>query len=330
MASAKSNGGAAGTAALGKHEGLPDNEAQQAPKLRCSCAPEHLRLRSEHGELVQPRGKAVNRCEYCAKLAAMENCEMLVADALAGDAPTIIMILGTRTATLSMKSFAAGIDHLVKAVRRRWPDAQYARQVEYTTGYGPRAGGKRRPHWNWFWKGIPESDLQELRALVERIWCSHVDALPAAQYVARIDNAVGLTKYVTQHFMKMSQAPPAGFTGQRFNTSTRYFGEITRATARARAREALALKRELHKQVQRTDEHAPATAHDVELNAQLAYRVARRTRWVLASASGARLSDQALPPTTARQRLGRHASERAAVRAAALDPDWMPAREVLF
>ena len=329
MASRNGSGKGGAAASLGKHEGLSDNGAPQAQKLRCSCAPEHLRLRSEHGELVQPRGKAVNRCEYCAKLAAMENCEMLVADALEGTAPTIIMILGTRTPTLSMWSFQRGIDHVIKAVRRRWPDAQYARQVEYTTGYGPRAGGKRRPHWNWFWKGIPEGDIEELRALVLRIWCGHVDALPALQYVERIDNAVGLTKYVTQHFMKMSQAPPAGFTGQRFNTSQQYFGTLTRAQARARAREALALKRELHKQAARTDPDRPTTAHDVELNAQIAYRVAIATRWVLASASGARLSDQALPRTTVRERATSYASERARKRAEALRPAWLPERTTL-
>ena len=66
---------------------------------------------------------------------------------------------------------------------------------------------------------------------------------------------------------------------------------VTRAMARARAKESLAIKREVWKQEQRTDEHAPDNAHDVELNAQLAYRLARSTSWVLASETGARLSD---------------------------------------
>ncbi len=103
-------------AGLGKHEELPTKSSD-----RCTCGPAHLRLRSEHGELVQPRGKCVNKCSYCAKLAAVENCEMLVADALDGDAPTLIMILGTRTATLNMTEFEAGRQSVVRKLRRRWP-----------------------------------------------------------------------------------------------------------------------------------------------------------------------------------------------------------------
>ena len=85
---------------LGKHEELADKERQRANEQGCTCGPKYLRLRSEHGELVKPRGGSVNLCEYCAKLAAVENCEMLMLDALDGDRPTLIMILGTRTCLL--------------------------------------------------------------------------------------------------------------------------------------------------------------------------------------------------------------------------------------
>jgi hypothetical protein len=311
-------------AALGKHEelGLKSSE-------RCSCGPAHLRLRSEHGELVKPRGKCVNKCSYCAKLAAVENCEMLVADALDGDAPTLIMILGTRTATLSMSEFRAARRMLVQKLRRRWPAVEYAYQVEFTTGYGPHSGGLRRPHWNWFVKGVAVECVDELRALAVTEWCRLVDAEPHAQYVERIGSAVGLTKYVTEHFMKASQAPPAGFTGQRFNCSTGYFGSITRRVARARAKDALALKRELWKASQRSSD-----AHDVELTAQLAHRRNLATRWVLASETGARLSPAAIPLRSPRERLAlqRAIRDRRAARRLAqlLAPDWMPHRETLF
>ncbi len=262
------------------------------------CGPAHLRLRSEHGELVQPRGKCVNKCSYCAKLAAVENCEMLVADALDGDAPTLIMILGTRTATLSMSEFRAARRMVVQKLRRRWPSFEYAYQVEFTTGYGPHSGGLRRPHWNWFVKGVAVECVDELRGLAVAEWCRLVDAEPHAQYVERIGSAVGLTKYVTEHFMKASQAPPAGFTGQRFNCSTGYFGSITRRVARARAKDALALKRELWKASQRCSD-----AHDVELTAQLAHRRNLATRWVLASETGGRLSPAAIPLRTLTEKL---------------------------
>lgn len=263
-------------AALGKHEELPHN--------RCTCGPAALRLRSNHGELVRPRGGAVNKCEYCAKLAAVENCEMLVNDALEGDAPRLITILGTRTATLDMSAFETGRRRVVQEVRRRWDTAQYAYEVEFTTGYGPRSGGLRRPHWNWFWKGIPEPAYAEFFALVIRTWCQYVDAEPEVQYAAEIDNAVGLTKYVTEHFMKASQRPPEGFTGQRFCASRGYFRGMTVTTARKRAKESLAIKRERWKAVQAG--HSP---HDVELVVHQALELAARTVWVLATDRGARI-----------------------------------------
>lgn len=330
MASGKSNGGAAGTVALGKHEGLSASERQRA-KTECSCGPEHLRLRSEHGELVKPRGKAVNRCDYCAKLAAVENCEMLSLDAMEGDPPNGLFVLGTRTATVDMAGFYRGLSESKRALKRRWPAFEYASLLEFTTGYGERSGGLRRPHWNLATKGIPDDELPAAAAIAFPIWCRHVDAEVHAQHVSVIRSGEALAKYLALHFQKESQRPPAGFKGQRFNCSRGYFTGCTRATARARARESLGLGREVWKQLQREDADAPVDAHDVELNAQLAYRLAVRTRWVLASETGARLSDQALPPTTVKQRASRHAAQRAAARAAALEvPAWMPAREVLF
>ena len=167
---------------------------------------------------------------------------------------------------------------------------------------GPLAqsGGLRRPHQNWFAKGIAAADADELRELAVPVWCSGVDAEPFLQYVAPIDNVVGLTKYVTNHFMKASQRPPAGFKGQRFNTSAGYFGEMTRAQARARAKESLALKREIRKHGLVLDD-----AHEIELMAQLAHRRNLATRWVLASETGSRLSDSAIAMTTLTQRLSK-------------------------
>lgn len=262
--------------ALGKHEELPS---------RCTCGPEFLRLLSDQGELVRMRGGSVNRCEYCAQLAAVENCEMLVLDALEGDAPQLVAILGTRTATVDMDAFALGRQRVVEEVRKRWPLAQYAYEVEFTTGYGPRSGGKRRPHWNWFWKGIPRHDWTVASWVIVTTWCRYVDAKPAAQFVDLIRNEIGLTKYVTEHFMKASQRPPAGFSGQRFCCSRGYFGSgVSVRTARARARESLRSKRELWKALQ-----AGHPAHDAELVAREALELAHRTVWVLANDRGARV-----------------------------------------
>lgn len=301
-----------------------------ASGLRCVCGPAHLKLRSEYGELVTPRGKAVNRCDYCARLAAVENCEMLALDAMQGDPPTGLIVLGTRTATVDMARFYDGLRATKRVLKRRWPLFEYACLVEFTTGYGERSGGLRRPHWNLATKGIPVEDLDAAGALAFPVWCRHVDAEVQAQHVTPIYAAEGLTRYLALHFQKASQQPPENFTGQRFNCSRGYFTGCSRSTARSRAREALALKREVWKQLQREDVDAPADAHEVELNAQLAYRLAARTRWVLASETGARLSDQALSSTTARDRLRRRNARQSARALARVSPDWLPHRETLF
>ncbi len=230
---------------------------------------------------------------------------MLVRDALEGDAPRVLLILTTRTVTVDMARFRPGRDAMVRAIRRRWPAFEYAYQVEYTTGYGPRSGGKRRPHWNWFVKGVPVEDLDELRELVVVIWCRHVDARPSAQYVAEIDNAVGLTKYVAQHFMKASQAPPSEFPGQRFNCSVGYFGRWTRRQARAQAREDLALKRALFRLGDTITD-----AYDLELAAHEAVKRDARTRWTLTTASGARLGREPIGPELADRLRGQHRAHR--------------------
>jgi hypothetical protein len=279
--------GGSEAAPLGKHEELATSEPRS-----CTCGPAKLRLRSDQGELVRPRGGSVNRCDYCAKLAAIENGEMLALDALGGDAPTMLAILGTRTATLDMAAFRRGRDMLVRALRGSWPAFEYACEVEYTTGYGPRAGGERRPHWNWLTKGIPDDDVDGARELMREMWCTHVDAEPERQYVELLRSAGAALKYVTAHYMKASQRPPEGFTGQRFNCSRGYFGSITVTTARARARESLRLKRELWKAEQRGIEDA----YDRELVAHQALAAAASTSWVLTGETGARLTDQALPP----------------------------------
>jgi hypothetical protein len=288
---------AAPQAPLGLHEELCDFERERA-KNECVCGPEFLRLRSEHGELVRPRGGSVNVCAYCATLAAVENCEMLALDAMAGDPPTALLVLGTRTATVDMAGFYRGLAQVMRAIRRQWPAAEYACLVEFTTGYGPRSGGLRRPHWNLLLKGVPADATDRLHAIAAPVWCRHVDAEPAAQHATPIYAAGGLMKYLALHFQKASQQPPAGFTGQRFNCSRGYFTGCTRATARTRAREALALKREVWKAARALDD-----AYEIELAAQQAHRRNLATRWVLASDNGARLSPSVVPKTTLIERL---------------------------
>jgi hypothetical protein len=268
------------------------------------------------------RGRAVNRCPYCAKLAAWENLEMLALDALQGEGPSVLLVLGTRTPTIEMHRFNRGLERVLAALRRRWPEARYACQVEFTTGYSRYSGGLRRPHWNLLLKGIPGEAAPLVHEVAARVWCQNVDAEPEAQHAQPIEAVGGLLRYLALHFQKASQAPPEGFTGQRFNCSRNYFNGCTRAVARARARELVAMKREVWRARQVHDD-----PHDVELAAQLAYRRTMNTQWVLATDRGARIAPSAPAPRTPRERVSRRVRERHDARMA---PAWLPERQVLF
>lgn len=228
---------------LGSHEGLSHPD----PRTGCKRWPEALWLLSSQGEVVRGRCKATNLCGYCAIQAAHENARMLSIDAMEGDEPKLVAIVGTRTATFDPKPFYDGRRLVMRALRRRWPEAEYASQAEFTTGYGPLSGGKRRPHWNLLLKGIPIDQVDEARELVRRVWCEHVDADPAYQYVEVLQSTAAFMRYVAMHFQKESQAPPSGWHGQRFNCSRGYFTGRTRAQARQAAREDLQREREAFK-----------------------------------------------------------------------------------
>ena len=205
-----------------------------------------MRLRASDGRLVRGRCRAANQCDYCARLAAVENSEVLALDAIENGAPGVWVVLTTRTPELSPRPFYRAREAVMRAIQRRWPDAEYAALVEFTTGYGSRSGGRRRPHWNLLLKGVPADALDELREVVCRIWCGRVDATPAGQFAGTVSEAGGLMRYLALHFQKESQKPPAGWRGHRFMHSHGYFAEGIE-TMRGRAREQLQFRRELWK-----------------------------------------------------------------------------------
>lgn len=223
---------------LDLHEGISDP--------RCSRWPENLRLLSDRGEVVRGRCKATNQCDYCAKLAAVENSELLALDALNGSAPQVWAVLTTRRATLDMAEFYRAHEQLMKALGRRWPGMEWARLLEFTTGYGPRSSGRRRPHWNCLLKAVSVDAVDEVRDVVAKVWCPRVDALPSGQWVAPVAEMGGLMRYVALHFQKESQAPPKGFRGHRFTKSRGYLWTDT-PSARLEARDSLFEKRALRR-----------------------------------------------------------------------------------
>jgi len=217
-------------------------------------------LNTATGELARGRCKSTNLCDYCARLAAVENSEMLALAALEGIAvPEVWCVLTTPRTSLAQRDYYRALERFIAAVRVEWPGSEYASLLEMTTGYGPRSGGQRRPHWNLLLVGVPVLGCDRLAEIVAREWCPRVDARPEAQWVAAVSEVGGLMRYVSLHFQKASQAPPNGWRGQRFNCSRRYFGDVTRREMRERARLSLRAKRRLWKALGRAEAIAGGT-----------------------------------------------------------------------
>lgn len=233
-------GSEAARAVLDLHEGLSAAEGSGG----CPRWPDHLRLESTLGQLVPGRCKATNLCDYCAKLAAVENAEVLAQDALTNTAPQVWSVLTTRSTVAEMSAYRRAREAVIREVKRWRPDARRATLIEFTSGLGTGSGGRRRPHWNDLWKGIEARDAAELHARAAHAWCQRVDAEPRGQYAGAVAETGGLMRYLALHFQKESQQPPKGWHGQRFNVGRGYLAEPM-TDARAKARQALRLRREL-------------------------------------------------------------------------------------
>jgi hypothetical protein len=229
------------------------------------------------GELFPGRCKSTNLCDYCAKLGAVENTEMLWLDALHGVAPTIYVCLTTRETSPEPARYYRSRELILRALRRRWPACEVAWLLEFTTGYGPRSGGLRRPHWNGLLKGIQNEDLDSAAAVIREVWCAREDALPGNQDVSLIRDVGSLSRYLAQHFQKESQAPPKGWRGHRFTKSRGYLWLPT-PQAREAARASLRHRREVWKLEALAPELMP---EDVERLAAARVLDAAATSWRL-------------------------------------------------
>jgi hypothetical protein len=228
-----------------------------------------MRLRSEHGEIVEGRCRSTNLCRYCQTLFVVETLEMLALDA-AEWAPTLWLVLTARE-HLSRRDTYAHLQQLRRAARRRWPDIEWFVQVEFQ-----RRGAL---HLNLVVKGVPVEDRAKLEALFGRLWCERVDAeQPAAVWSGEVSDGEGLMRYLHKHLahgLKREQAPPIGWRGHR-TSQTRGYLVRPAPVMRAEARASLRLKRELRKALARGFE-----GHDAELVAQQAAQLAADTSWEL-------------------------------------------------
>lgn len=298
--------------ALDLHKGIATKQPRETP-TGCPRWPDGMWLLAKQtGEVVPGRCRATNQCAYCARLAAVENAEVLALDAVLGQAPIVWMVLTSRSTELNPAAFRLSRQLLVRALRDSWPGLEFAWLWELTTGYGTRSGGKRRLHGNVLLKipvrcaqdgtpkapareertaplkpgekppGEPESArvypeiLAQLSEIVERHWCRREDAHMAGQHVGEIANAGGLMRYLALHFQKESQAPPKGWRGHRFQTSRGYLWRPT-PVARQEARESLRFKRELWRA-----EQAGISGEQIVDVAQAAVDRAKKLSWRLA------------------------------------------------
>jgi hypothetical protein len=289
----------AGTADPGAS--LDCSKESSATELECSCIEPRLRLMNAGTfEVVPVARKARNRCALHSWLACLEDAEMLLLDNCEGEAPEVTSCFTSNLAKQSLSAFYRAREDVVRALRRNgFPDARYVMRLHYTPGYGPRSGGRRRPHWHGMWKGIPRDRAEEARDVAVPVWCDSLNrqasrkagrevvvARPQGQYFAAIDNASAMLLYVTTHFGKTDQLPPKTFRGHQFTSSRDYFNGCTVKVARARARES-----RTRAQVTCRAEAAGIDGHDLALVVEVELRERAKAIWVLTNERGVRLSD---------------------------------------
>jgi hypothetical protein len=258
-------------AALDMHE----ESCAETPRA-CSRWPRRLVLISNFGEVVQGRCSSPNLCEYCARLSAVENAELLALDAMHGVAPRSYVVLTQPGCDPEPRAYYESKRQVQRALRREIDGYQAAWLVEFTTGRAERSGGRRRPHFNVLTKGVETSDQTTIvRQVIERVWCPRQAATMAAQYVAPVQEMGGLMRYLALHFLKERQAPPHGWRGHRF-TTTRGYLWLPTPQARKLARESLMNKREVWRSIA-----AGLGGDAIEERVSAAARLRSETTWAI-------------------------------------------------
>jgi len=309
----------------GVHEGARldlHEEIGGKQTTRCDRWPKRLSLISNFGQIVQGRCGSPNLCEYCARLAGVENAELLSLDAMLGEAPCSYMVLTQPSPTPEARAYYESRKQLQRLLKREIPGYQAAWLLEFTTGRAHTSGGQRRPHFNALLKG--RIDELVVEQAIEQVWCAREGASPLAQYVAPVQEIGGLTRYLALHFLKQEQAPPHGWRGHRFRTTRGYLWTST-PLARKLTREQLLNKRELWRAFQ-----DGLAGEEAEHRVESARKLRAQTTWALGftpdygmavqtpdqpgvgrtddRAKRTRLTRSAAPRTTARPGAGRPAA----------------------
>jgi hypothetical protein len=165
---------------------------------------------------------------------AFENMTMLRQDAEENSAPEHVITLTSREPVTDAAAYRNACAVFWRAFRRTWGHVEYCGFIEWTTGEGPRSGGKRRLHSHWLVKGLQADDLDAVQAWVSAEWAKLTGAWVVE--VAELRTVGGVVGYLALHHEKASQAPPPGWTGRRLRPSRGYFGGVSGAHRRERAR----------------------------------------------------------------------------------------------
>jgi hypothetical protein len=203
-----------------------------------------MRIELPGGARVPVRCKSPNKCLYCGTIVAIENAKVLDLDAADDRRPTVLLTLTTRD-PIESAEFTTKTAVFWRAFRRRFGDVEFCGFIEWTTGEGTRAAGRRRLHAHYLVKDLdPRYALAEVEEWVRSEWKSLVGAWVVE--VVSLRSQGGATAYLALHHRKQAQGPPRGWSGKRFRPSKGYFNRPVaelRREARLLLQESAAVKR---------------------------------------------------------------------------------------
>lgn len=302
-------------APLDLHEGISTNWLSRG----CERWPAGMRLmwrREAEFGFVKGRCRATNLCPYCRILGVVETAEMLHLDAIE-NAPVLWIVLTARE-HLSRSDTYVPLRDCLKAVRRRWPAAEWFVQVEFQK--------RGALHLNLLIKGVPRHDGEPLLDAVSGVWCRRVDAEPVGQHVEPLSASEAVVRYLQKelvHGLKSEQAPPIGWKGHR-TSQTRGYLVRPASVMREEARQSLRRKRAVRLAVDALESRedgstAPLSSRQLErLVAEILAANAERS-WSLAAEHGGDLIE--IAGTDSRPLVGR---ERVAFDAHLRTPEVSP------
>lgn len=147
--------------------------------------------------------------------------------------PTVGLTTTTRDPEFTLEQLGKAERNLWRQLRKEYPEFElrYCAFLEWTTGKGTHAHGRRRPHLHHLVKGIPADHqlLEEtrhddgsvttpLQERVSELWLRFTaDAWVVES--RRLRTPAGSIAYLALHHNKKSQAPPPGFKGRRLRPS---------------------------------------------------------------------------------------------------------------